>query len=184
MCRFTPRRTFARCWSRGASWCGLGQVSTLFFGDSGWRLINHLALGEMNGTDERFDSPDTSTTSIKSGLPAGRKLKVYGFAPPATMDRHLGKLATKICHSFCYSSDAVPRFSLGHIRDIRSAVLALCRANDDPDESCNRILKRILAYQAGSWGNDEAGKLGELQWVRRALQRFYVDFVLIFCDAV
>lgn len=84
------------------------------------------------------------------------------------MDRHLGKLASKICHSFVYSTDAVPRFSLGHIRDIRSAVLSLCRANDDPEESCNRILTRVLAYRAGRWDGDAAAKLGELQWVRIA----------------
>ena len=82
-------------------------------------------------------NPGSCRTSSKSGLPAGREVKVYGFAPPCTTDLCLSKLwcvallagvsagadakvsychSKNLVHSFVFSSDAVARFSLGHIR--------------------------------------------------------------------
>ena len=44
-------------------------------------------------------NPGSCKTSSKSGLPAGRKVKVYGFAPPCTTDAALSALWWAPFHS-------------------------------------------------------------------------------------
>ncbi|SCV70689.1 BQ2448_3451 [Microbotryum intermedium] len=111
-------------------------------------------------------NPDSATISSKSGLPAGRSVQVFGFATPCVTDAALSMRCRKLVHSFVYSFDVVPRFSLGHMRDIRSAVAWLCYANSDhPEESCDNILSRIVAYKRGKLDDDPTRKKEEEDWV-------------------
>lgn len=61
-------------------------------------------------------NPSTCLTSAKSGLPPGRLVKCFGFAPPCTVDSKLSHYSRSMIHSTIFSTDAVTRFSLGHIR--------------------------------------------------------------------
>ncbi|KAK4047893.1 hypothetical protein OIV83_005075 [Microbotryomycetes sp. JL201] len=91
--------------------------------------------------------PESCLTTERSGLPAGRHVRVFGFATPK-----------KLIHSFVYSGDVVSRFSLGHMRDIRSAASWLCYANTNPDAATENILSRIIAYKRGSLDSDPVRK--------------------------
>jgi len=111
--------------------------------------------------------PTTCLTVHSSGLPIGRRVYVYCFAPPyATLtsslshitltrafppssltDAKLSRLATNLVTSFVYSNDVVSRLSLGSVRDLRNAALWLCEA------------------EAGKHGNGENGeKLQQDGW--------------------
>lgn len=93
-------------------------------------------------------NPDTCLTTTRSGLPIGRKVKCYGFAPrtshslltatldseihfltACTTDAALSARCKALVHSWCYGSDAVPRFSLGCIKV--STVLVLSTSRTD-----------------------------------------------------
>ncbi|KXN84203.1 hypothetical protein AN958_12856 [Leucoagaricus sp. SymC.cos] len=74
--------------------------------------------------------PTTCLTVRSSGLPIGRRVYVYCFAPPALTDAKLSHLAKKLVTSFVYSHDVVARLSLGSVRDLRNAALWLCEAEE------------------------------------------------------
>lgn len=94
--------------------------------------------------------PTTCLTVHSSGLPIGRRVYVYCFAPPyvtstfppivhhiyipislsSLTDAKLGHLATNLITSFVYSNDVVSRLSLGSVRDLRNKALWLCEAEE------------------------------------------------------
>ncbi|KAG2014040.1 hypothetical protein CC2G_010891 [Coprinopsis cinerea AmutBmut pab1-1] len=107
--------------------------------------------------------PRTCLTVPSSGLPVGRRVQVYCFAPPALTDAALSRLASKLIVSFVYSHDVVSRLSLGSIRDIRNAAMWLCEANDSPHEKDKREGYSAVTAKAREW---QAGKRspGEMEW--------------------
>ncbi|XP_006459806.1 hypothetical protein AGABI2DRAFT_202200 [Agaricus bisporus var. bisporus H97] len=74
--------------------------------------------------------PSTCLTVRSSGLPVGRRVYVYCFAPPSLVDAQLSQLANKLITSFVYSNDVVTRLSLGSVRNLRSAASWLCEAEE------------------------------------------------------
>ncbi|SGZ33704.1 BQ5605_C041g11985 [Microbotryum silenes-dioicae] len=132
----------------------------------GLQLAGHsLGSGCATLLGLMWANPDSATISSKSGLPPGRSVQVFGFATPCVTDAALSMRCRKLVHSFIHSYDVVPRFSLGHMRDIRSAAAWLCYANSDhPGESCDNILSRIVAYKRGKLDDDPALKKEEEDW--------------------
>ncbi|KAF6762506.1 hypothetical protein DFP72DRAFT_559729 [Ephemerocybe angulata] len=116
--------------------------------------------------------PETCLTVPASGLPAGRNVQVYCYAPPALTDAALGRLADKLIISFVYSHDIVSRLSLGSIRDIRNAAMWLCEANeaagtDKKSEGYSAISERARKWKAGK------GYKGDMEWfiaMRKSLE--------------
>lgn len=116
--------------------------------------------------------PATCLTVPSSGLPVGRHVQVYCFAPPALTDASLSLLADKLIHSFVYSNDIVSRLSLGSIRDLRNAAMWLCEANEAQDgkstgEGYSAISERARKWKAGR------GAPGDMEWfiaMRKSLE--------------
>ncbi|KAJ2918204.1 hypothetical protein MD484_g2163, partial [Candolleomyces efflorescens] len=116
--------------------------------------------------------PETCLTVPSSGLPIGRHVQVYCFAPPALTDASLSRLVDKLIISFVYSNDVVSRLSLGSVRDIRNAAMWLCDANEAQDgkdtrEGYTAVTSRARNWKAGS------GSPNDMDWfisVRKTLQ--------------
>ena len=106
--------------------------------------------------------PDTQLTTNTSGLPPGRRIHAYTFAPPCVASAALGKRVRKVVHSFVLGDDVVPRFSLGHVLDLRSAGAWICAAGDEG----NQIFSRAKAFREASWDSVVEEKLEEASWVR------------------
>ncbi|KAJ6612161.1 hypothetical protein B0H10DRAFT_1808160 [Mycena sp. CBHHK59/15] len=106
--------------------------------------------------------PKTCLTVHSSGLPVGRRVFVYCFAPPSLIDAALGKLADKLIVSFVYSHDVVSRLSLGTIRDLGAAAMWLCDANEAKDgkkagegAGYSAVTSRAKRWKAGSGSADD-----------------------------
>ncbi|KAE8271271.1 hypothetical protein A4X09_0g1066 [Tilletia walkeri] len=69
----------------------------------------------------RHDDKLVGRTSVRSGLPPGRKLHAYCFGVPSVMSAPLGRRCAPFISSWTHSWDIVSRFSLGHVLDIRNA---------------------------------------------------------------
>jgi len=112
--------------------------------------------------------PKTCLTVRKSGLPPGRKVQSYLFAPPCITDAELSKLSSSLIHSFVYSHDIVSRLSLGSVRDLTLAASWLCEADEKGNgEGYAGIAKRALMTKAGY------GDAGNADWflsVRKTLE--------------
>ncbi|TEB29538.1 alpha/beta-hydrolase [Coprinellus micaceus] len=107
--------------------------------------------------------PATCLTVPSGGLPVGRHVQVYCFAPPALTDASLSRLADKLVHSFVYSNDIVSRLSLGSIRDLRNTAMWLCEANEAQEgkstgEGYSAISERARKWKAGK------GSPGDMEW--------------------
>ncbi|KAF8351089.1 hypothetical protein F5887DRAFT_1125059 [Amanita rubescens] len=96
--------------------------------------------------------PRTCLTVPSSGLPVGRRVYVYCFAPPCITDASLSKLANRLVVSFAYSHDVVTRLSLGSVRDLRNAAMWLCEAeatnNGGDGEGWSAITRRARAWKS------------------------------------
>ncbi|EPQ59724.1 alpha/beta-hydrolase [Gloeophyllum trabeum ATCC 11539] len=93
--------------------------------------------------------PRTCLTVPSSGLPVGRRVSVYCFAPPCVADGPLSALCASLITSFVYSNDVVARLSLGSVRDITRAAAWLCDSRDDGYASVTkRALKRKTGFGA------------------------------------
>ncbi|KAJ7229092.1 hypothetical protein GGX14DRAFT_416658, partial [Mycena pura] len=106
--------------------------------------------------------PKTCLTVKASGLPVGRRVSVYCFAPPSLVDAALGQLADKLIVSFVYSHDVVSRLSLGAIRDLGAAAMWLCDANEakdghkaDDGAGYTAVTARAKRWKAGSGTADD-----------------------------
>ncbi|KAK4052571.1 hypothetical protein OIO90_004340 [Microbotryomycetes sp. JL221] len=117
-----------------------------------------LGAGVASMLGLMWADPDSCKTTERCGLPAGRKVKVFGFATPCVASPELALRSKKLIHSFVYSGDVISRFSLGHMRDIRSAATWLCYANSNPDAATENILSRIIAYKTGRLDSDPVRK--------------------------
>ncbi|KAG5341022.1 hypothetical protein C0989_012226 [Termitomyces sp. Mn162] len=104
----------------------------------------------------KWADPKTCLTVRSSGLPVGRRVFVYCFAPPALADAALSKLANRLIISFVYSHDVVARLSLGSIRDLRNAASWLCEAeNKHVGEGWTALTNRAKWWKAGSGSPDD-----------------------------
>ncbi|KAJ8514896.1 hypothetical protein ONZ45_g7633 [Pleurotus djamor] len=102
--------------------------------------------------------PETCLTVGESGLPRGRKVSVYCFAPPCLVDPQLSKLSSKLIVSLVYSHDVVSRLSLGSVRDLKNAAMWLCEGEEDgKGEGAKGVLKRVESMK-------RAGGEEDLRW--------------------
>jgi len=112
--------------------------------------------------------PKSCRTVPQGGLPPGRGVQVYAFAPPCILDSKLSKLSSPLVRSFVYSYDVVSRLSLGSVRDMTSAASWLCDADERGNcEGHTGIVRRALMQKAGY------GDIGCLDWflsIRRTLE--------------
>ncbi|KAG5639349.1 hypothetical protein H0H81_004070 [Sphagnurus paluster] len=99
----------------------------------------------------KWADPRTCLTVHSSGLPVGRRVSVYCFAPPALTDAALSKLADRLIVSFVYSHDVVSRLSLGSVRDLKNAALWLCEAErNHVGEGWTAVTARAKQWKAGA----------------------------------
>ncbi|KAF8628163.1 hypothetical protein AX17_006033 [Amanita inopinata Kibby_2008] len=107
--------------------------------------------------------PRTCLTVPSSGLPVGRRVYVYCFAPPCLTDPNLSKLGDRLIVSFVYSHDVVARLSLGSVRDLRNAAMWLCEAEamNDPQITLISSLTSRVSGSENSNGQYEIGRQGE-----------------------
>ncbi|KAF5372043.1 hypothetical protein D9615_008070 [Tricholomella constricta] len=104
----------------------------------------------------KWADPKTCLTVHSSGLPAGRRVFVYCFAPPALTDAALSKLADRLIVSFVYSHDVVSRLSLGSVRDLKNAATWLCEAeNKHAGEGWAAVTSRAEKWKAGAGSPDD-----------------------------
>ncbi|TFK64906.1 alpha/beta-hydrolase [Pluteus cervinus] len=115
--------------------------------------------------------PRTCMTVSQSGLPVGRRVSVYCFAPPCLTDAGLSRLASNLITSFVYSHDIVSRLSLGSVKDLKNAAMWLCDANErntgDSGEGYTEVFDRARKWQRGEGSRDDP------QWfvaVRKTLE--------------
>ncbi|KAJ3519608.1 hypothetical protein NM688_g9276 [Phlebia brevispora] len=114
--------------------------------------------------------PWTCMTHRSSGLPSGRRVAVYCFAPPCLASARLSRLAAinNLITSFVYSHDIVSRLSLGSVRDLRRAASWLCEAEKDRrGDGYGGVSARALKAKTGF------GKDGDEEWflsIRKTLE--------------
>ncbi|KIM45786.1 hypothetical protein M413DRAFT_440826 [Hebeloma cylindrosporum] len=103
--------------------------------------------------------PKTCLTVKSSGLPAGRNVQVYAFAPPSLTDAALTRLTSHLIVSLVYSHDVVSRLSLGSVRDLRNAAMWLCEAESSSGEGSGEgwsaVTSRARRWKDGTGGGDD-----------------------------
>ncbi|KAH8985913.1 alpha/beta-hydrolase [Lactarius akahatsu] len=105
---------------------------------------------------QKWADPKTCLTARSSGLPVGRRVSVYCFAPPAAYDPHLCELSKNLITSFVYSHDLVSRLSLGALRDMSRAAVWLCKAEaEGRPEGYSGITRRALRHKMGFGSRDD-----------------------------
>jgi len=112
--------------------------------------------------------PRTCQTVQSSGLPVGRQVQVYAFAPPTITDAALSHLSQKLIVSLVYSHDVVSRVSLGAVRDLRNAAMWLCEAEaGEGTEGWSAVTARAKRWK------DNTGRKEDMDWfiaVRKTLE--------------
>ncbi|GLB33303.1 putative lipase (class 3) [Lyophyllum shimeji] len=104
----------------------------------------------------KWADPKTCLTVRSSGLPVGRRVSVYCFAPPALADAALSRLANRLIVSFVYSHDVVSRLSLGSVRDLKNAASWLCEAETNHEgEGWAGVTTRAKQWKAGAGSPDD-----------------------------
>ncbi|KAG9038563.1 hypothetical protein FRB95_000784 [Tulasnella sp. JGI-2019a] len=128
--------------------------------------------------------PETCLTVPSAGLPAGRPVAVYCFAPPCVTSPALSRVCNPLVTSFAYSNDMVTRLSKGSVRDLQRAANWLCYEHKrDPDakESCGSIIRRAFMLEKGysfmGIGSDPEAEEAWFLALRKTLevQMRYVD---------
>ncbi|KAJ6463222.1 hypothetical protein C8R47DRAFT_1157490 [Mycena vitilis] len=143
----------------------------------GYELVlcgHSLGAGVAGLLGLMWADPKTCLTVCSSGLPVGRRVSVYCFAPPSLIDPALGKVAENLITSFVYSHDVVSRLSLGAIRDLGAAAMWLCDGNEPKDgkpasegAGYTAVTSRAKRWKAGT------GTADDPQWfisVRKTLE--------------
>ncbi|KAL5530744.1 hypothetical protein ACEPAF_7002 [Sanghuangporus sanghuang] len=99
---------------------------------------------------QTWANPETCLTVLSSGLPVGRRVSAYCFAPPCLVSPALSDLSQRLITSFTHSHDVVSRLSLGSVRDMNAVAAWLCEANKGgSDEGYAAVTKRALKWRAG-----------------------------------
>ncbi|PPQ81087.1 hypothetical protein CVT25_014550 [Psilocybe cyanescens] len=129
--------------------------------------------------------PKTCLTVRSSGLPIGRQVQVYAFAPPyvlyschqrlsltgcdsALTDAALSRLSDELVVSLVYSHDIVSRLSLGSVRDLKNAAMWLCEA-----EAGNAVEGWSAVTARAKMIKDGAGSQDDMDWlisIRKTLE--------------
>ncbi|KAF7433590.1 hypothetical protein PC9H_005551 [Pleurotus ostreatus] len=138
-------------------------VQEALYKNPGYELVlcgHSLGAGVAGILGMMWADPETCLTVRSSGLPLGRKVSVYCFAPPCLMDASLSRLANKIIVSFVYSHDIVSRLSLGSVRDLKNAAMWLCDANEAKGEKEDGagyagVTARARRWKAGEGSPDD-----------------------------
>ncbi|TDL29019.1 alpha/beta-hydrolase [Rickenella mellea] len=100
--------------------------------------------------------PKTCLTVRSSGLPSGRRVSAYCFAPPCLTSAALASHSSKLITSFVHSHDVVARLSLGSVRDMTRASLWLCNAQQRGEgDGYGGVTKRALKWNAGYGAGDD-----------------------------
>ncbi|KAK7051324.1 hypothetical protein VNI00_004824 [Paramarasmius palmivorus] len=130
-------------------------VHEALYKNPGYELVlcgHSLGAGVAALLGLMWADPKTCMTVHSSGLPVGRRVSVYCFAPPALTDASLSRLASHLVVSFVYSHDVVSRLSLGSVRDLKNAAMWLCDANegDQQDAGYTSVTDRASRWKAGN----------------------------------
>ncbi|KAK6094293.1 hypothetical protein MT418_005363 [Batrachochytrium dendrobatidis] len=72
-----------------------------------------------------WNGQDDFVTNEAEGLPV-RPIHCYVFGPPAIMSAELSRSYKSLISTFIFRNDAIPRLSLGLIRDFRNVTVTLC----------------------------------------------------------
>ncbi|KAH9037613.1 alpha/beta-hydrolase [Lactarius pseudohatsudake] len=127
--------------------------------NEGYELVmcgHSLGAGVAGVLGLKWADPKTCLTARSSGLPVGRRVSVYCFAPPAAYDPHLCELSKNLITSFVYSHDLVSRLSLGTLRDMSRAAVWLCKAEaEGRPEGYSGITRRALRHKMGFGSRDD-----------------------------
>ncbi|KAI9507191.1 alpha/beta-hydrolase [Russula earlei] len=125
----------------------------------GYELVmcgHSLGAGVAGVLGLKWADPNTCLTTHSSGLPVGRRVSVYCFAPPAAYDLRLCDLSKDLITSFVYSHDLVSRLSLGSLRDMSRAAVWLCKAEaEGRPEGYTGITRRALRHKMGFGSRDD-----------------------------
>lgn len=168
---------------------GIGEWFRPFISLSPAKLLIIFRLGLKMWAD-----PETCLTVPSGGLPEGRPVSVFCFAPPyvvshrlirvwslsepqvidfrCVMSPSLSRLASSLITSFAYSHDAITRLSLGSVRDLQRVTSWLCygqKKNPDSKESCSSIIQRAVMLEKNiSFMGIGADREAEEAWVCEA----------------
>ncbi|KND02865.1 uncharacterized protein SPPG_01945 [Spizellomyces punctatus DAOM BR117] len=127
-------------------------------------LLTGHSLGAGLATCLALVWTDRSTGTIpsESGLPAGRNVRCYAFAPPCVVTPALSASCTSFITSFVFGTDLVCRLSLGSVRDLTRVVAWLHTHPSERDD----LLQRV-AFAQGSDSFDNGGDID----LRRRIER-------------
>lgn len=128
---------------------------------------------------QMWATPETCLTHKASGLPVGRRVSSYCFAPPCVVSPRLSAkaAASGLIISFVYGHDIVSRLSLGSVRDLTRGAVWLCAAENRDEtrsDGYNNVTKKALKRKVGR--QEE----GDEEWVsslERLASRRYVLIV-------
>ncbi|KAG8991416.1 hypothetical protein FRB90_001354 [Tulasnella sp. 427] len=125
--------------------------------NEGYELIlcgHSLGAGVCAVLGLMWGDPETCLTVESSGLPEGRPISVFCFAPPCVMSPSLSRTASTFITSFVWSHDIVSRLSLGGVRDIKAVTSWLLhgeRFGPEHQEHVRNILRRIGKLELMEW---------------------------------
>ncbi|EJF63129.1 alpha/beta-hydrolase [Dichomitus squalens] len=117
-------------------------------------------------------TPETCLTHRASGLPVGRRVSAYCFAPPCLVSPRLSAkaAASGLITSFVNGHDIVSRLSLGSVRDLTRGAVWLCAAENrdgDKADGYSSVTKKALKWKMGR------GEEGDEEWflaIRKTLE--------------
>ncbi|CAK5276119.1 unnamed protein product [Mycena citricolor] len=147
-------------------------VHEALYHNPGYELVlcgHSLGAGVAGLLGLMWADPQTCLTVHSSGLPVGRRVSVFCFAPPSLVDAALGKRAEHLITSFVYSHDIVARLSLGAVRDLAAAAMWLCEGDGQGDADAASG-SAAVTEKAKRW---KAGDGGDMNWfisVRKTLE--------------
>lgn len=111
-----------------------------------------------------WGDPSENVTLAQSGLPGGRRMHAWAYAPPCVFDKALSTRCRPLITSLEASWDVVSRLSLGSMQDIRVVSAWICQQTREGGAQSN-ILARAKAYQNGDFDNDPERKQQEYMWL-------------------